>query len=333
MPTPVAVAPATAPVVAVKAPVPTNGAVKPTPAAMKPPAGAQAPPVAPEGGAGEDPVVWEGKVDGKQVQITKSKAERFLSKGAFAEKVTQEAKEAIRKTQQMRAEFEASETRRKESAKKDIDAFLKEHGIDPDEYAKTKLERKVEEGKLTKEQRDALELKAENQRLKDERQKADETRQAEQRKQLTAGLQQRIENELVAAVKRAGMSANDETFYAVYESFREAFELGVLPLDGAGLPPQYADRIVEDAQAKIESTQTKLRESVLKLKGQPLLDFMGKEAVDAVLAARLEQIRSARGITPSASRAPAPTQQRKPSAYITPAEAEAQIKKLRDGGA
>lgn len=332
MPTPVAAVPA--PVAAPPKPVvPANGAAKGAPQPPAPPgrpdpkAGAQA---APEVDA--DPIIWEGKVDGQLRRVKKSEADRYLSKGAYADKATQEAKEAIKAARAAQARLEATEKARVEKAKADLDAHLRELGVDPDEYAKSKLERKVAEGRMTQAERDKLALEDENKRLKAEQAKKDEERAAERQKALTTHLQRRVEHELGAAAKRAGLTPDSELFFAVYQSFEEAYELGLLPIDANGLQPHHADRIVEDAQARLDGAQKSLRENALKLKGPALLDFVGKEAVDAIVAARLEQIREAKGIAAKPPAAPPPAPAQKPSQYVSPAEFESRMKKLGGRG-
>lgn len=326
MPAPVAVAPP--PAAAPTTPVaPPNGAPPPAPAAQAKPKNG-APPAAPPV---EDPVIWEGKVDGEVTQIRRSQADRLLSKSMFADKTTQAAKEAIKRVQKAEADLRSRDESLRARAKSDTDAVLKELGIDPDLYAKSKLERKVEEGKMTQEQRDALVLKEENRRLKEEQENFGKQQKEEQAKQLTAQLQKRIENELSAAAKRAGLATDPELFYAVYQSFQEAYDLGLLPMDAGGLTPAIADRLVEDAKARLDSVQTSLRENALKLKGKALLDFIGPEAVQNILDARLEGIRAKRGMPQQqngAGGAPPPATNQGPKTYISTAEADAAMREL-----
>lgn len=331
--------PAPAPILAAPVPInpptPAAPAGPPVPPAVKPPAPAEAAkpaaaakpaePVAPP------EVKHKVKVDGEIIEMTQAEIERWASKGRFSDKATQQAKEAIKRAQQVEKEMRARDEAIRANAKADTDAFLKEHGIDPDEYAKTKLERKVEEGKMTAEQRRAAELERENKQLKADQEKQALERKSEQAKELTNQLQRRIETELSNAAKRAGMPMNDETFYAVYESFREAYDLGLLPVDINGLQSHQADRIVEEAQSRLEGVQGRIRENVLKLSGQALEDFIGKEVADKIMANRLELIRARRGVStnPAAPAAPAQPQVRK--SYLSPAEADLELKKLTGG--
>lgn len=326
MPAPVA-AVAPTPVAAPKtAPTPANGVSKGVPQSPVKPApapGAQA-----EGVSAEQ--TYKIKVDGQVVEMTIAEMERYASKGRYADKATQEAKEAIKRAKQAAADYEAREKARIEKAKTDTDAWLKEHGIDPLEYAKSKLQQKVEEGKMTPEQKRAAELEMENKRLKQAQEEAALQAKKQQAEQLQQHLQKRIETELVNAAKRAGMSLGDDAFYAIYKSFEDAFELGLLPLDAQGLTPHMADRIVEDAMGRIEGEQKNTRTQVLKLKGQALEDFLGKEAADHIVSNRLELIRAAKGLPAGRPGAPAPTQTpaKTPAKYLSPAEADEQLKRL-----
>lgn len=330
MPAPVAVtAPAAAPKPA--APPLANGAAKGAPQAPpKPPPTGAAPPETP---VAEAPKI-KVKVDGEVVEMTQAELEKYASKGRFSDKATQEAKEAIRRATAVAKQFEERERLVKERAKTDTDAVLRELGIDPDEYAKAKLEKKVAEGRMTQEQRELAAERARAKQLEEQLAQENKKREAEKNQQRANQLQRRIENELVAAAKRANMSLGDESFYAIYESFREAFELGLLPTDGDGLLPHHADRIVEDAMGRLDGAQKGIRENALKLKGPALLEFIGKEAVDNIIAARLEQIRAARGqpARPQGGTPPPAPAQPRPNTYLTPAEAEAQLKKLTRGG-
>lgn len=326
MPTPVAVAappPAAAPA--------TNPVATPSGAGKAAPGKANTPPAGgtpPAETAGAPEAKFKIKVDGQVIEMTQAELERYASKGKYSDKATQEAKEAIRKAKEIAAKLEADAASAKERAKTHTDEWMKEHGLDPDEWAARRLEKKVELGKMTAEQRDAENLKAENARLKAEQEKSVAERKAEQDKQVTSQLQKRIENELVNAAKRAGFSVNDETFFSVYESFRDAYELGLLPVDANGLLPHHADRIIEDAQAKLDGALKSIRDSALKLKGDALLDFIGKDAVQAIVDARLAQIRTARGVaatTTATKAAPAP---KAPRTYISPAELDANVKKM-----
>lgn len=317
-----------APAPAVPAPAATsvvNGAAK-TIAPVVGKDGAVTPVVAPE-------QTYDIKVNGQLKKMTMAELERYASKGGYADQVTQKAREAIRDAVKARDDYAAKESARLERAKKDTDAFLKEHGIDPDEFARQRLNKRIEDGKMTPEQREAAELKAENQRLKDEHARAEQARKVEAEKAQTTALQRNIEKTLKDAAARVGIEAGDESFYAIYESFREAFELGLLPQDG--LQPHHADRIVEDAQARIEGSQKSLEKAVLAgLKGDRLLTRLGPEVVKAVLEARIEQIRGGKGGAVNAPPAPktaAPVV--KPSSYLTPAQADEQMKKLLASGA
>lgn len=316
VPAPAPVAPA-APSVAAKAP---------SPLAAKP--GAVAPAAAP---AGAPEAFLELVIDGEKRSMTRAEVERYASKGGFADKVTQKAREAIKDALKAKADYESKETARKTRAKSDTEAFLKEHGIDPDEFARQRLDKKIDEGRMTAEQREAAQLKAENQRLKGEQAKLEAAREAERQTSQVRALQSNIEKTLADSAKRAGIEPGDESFFAIYESFRDMYELGLLPTDG--LQPHHADRIIEDAQSRIEGTQKALEKAVLSgLAGPRLLNRLGPEVVKAVLAARLTQLRGDDGVPKPVAAAHAPnTPQPKPSGYMTVAEADAQVKKLMNG--
>ena len=334
MPAPVATAaPAAAPA------APTNGAAKgapqqpvakPVTPVTKPGAPAQA---ASEGDA--DPIIWEGKVNGQSRQVRKSEADRYLSKGAHADATTQAAKEAIRAAQKAQQEYEARERARQERAKTNTDEVLRELGIDPDEFARSRLEKRVAEGKMTPEEKRAAEAEARAKELENKLAEQSKREESERQQQLASQLEKNIQGQLMASVKRAGMETGPDTLYALHQTMDEMMGLGLLPMDGVGLPAHVADQIVEDARARISEAQSRLEKAVLAgLKGEALKARLGGVVYKEVLAHALEEVRSRRpgyvkpvnGAPAPAPAAPAP----RPTGYIKPAQFDAKIHELKE---
>jgi hypothetical protein len=293
-------------------------ATPPAPAPKTAPVAAKAEPgTAPEAEKPEESI--EITVDGAKRRVSAKEAEKLLGKSAYADKVISQAKEALRASQAQ----EAERIKRREAIKTDKaarDAFLKEHGIEPEAYAREILEAKVAEGRMTPEQRQAAELAAENTRIKAELETR--TRAETEQKQVAAAqqLQKQVESELSAAAQRAGIEPGSESFFAIYEALQEAYDLG-LPWD--------PERIIEVAKENMDGAASKLEAAVLKgLKGDALLKRLGEPVVKEVVAARWAQIQAAK----NGGGAPAPLRTQKAPAkqspYITVAEAREQVKKL-----
>lgn len=264
--------------------------------------------------------------------MSQAELERWASKSKFADKTTQTAREAIKRAQQVAAEAQAHRDALKEMAKTDRDAVFRELGIDPDEYARARLEQKVREGQMTPAEREAAAKDAENKRLKAELDKRAKADQDQQQQSLVNNLQRRIESELSAAAKRAGIEPGDESFLAIYESFKEAHELGLLPVDPMGLQPHHADRIIEDAVERMNGAQSRLEKAVLAgLKGKPLLNRLGPAVVKAVLEARLEEIRGGQVAPGSAPIPKGAAPAAKPNGYLSPREFDEKMKQRGHG--
>ena len=240
------------------------------------------------------PQTYKIKVDGQEVEMTQADLERYASKGKFADKAIQQARELAKAAQQRQQEYDARESQRREAAKKDPDAWLKEHGIDTEEYARTKLERRVAEGKMTPEERRAADAEARAKSLEEQLAARAAKEEAEQSKQFESKLERDIQGSLMGAVKRAGMETSPDTLFALHEAMEDMNRLRLLPTEG-GLPPHIADRIVEDAQARIDEQRGRLEKAMLGgLKGAALKARLGDAVYKEVLAHALEEVRSRR---------------------------------------
>lgn len=308
------------------APQTTAQPTKPV-APVKPGAPAQA---APEGDA--DPIIWEGKVNGVMQQVRKSQADRYLSKGANADAATQQAKEMIRRAQKAEQEFQAREAKRLEAAKSDTAAFLKEHGIDPAEFARKVLEQRVAEGKMTPEERRAAEAEARAKELEAKLTAQQQEQEVQRLQQQTAQLERNIQSQLMSAVKRANLATGPDTLYTLHQTMDEMMSLGLLPMDGSGLPAHVADQIVEESKAKLEAAQSNLEKAVLSgLKGDALEARLGPVVFKEVLAHALEKVRRNRpGYKPPVPGAPAPAAPPppRPNGYTKLSDFDAKVREI-----
>lgn len=272
MPAPIAATPANTatPVVTAKPVAP----VAPRPAA--PVATAPAP-------AADDGI--ELTIKGATKKYTRDEIQKLAGKSAYADQLLRQTKEALAERAKEKEEREREKMTASERAKADTDAWLREHGVDPDEYARGKLSKKISEQEMTPEQRAIAERDAEIARLK----KESDARTAAEKKtkdaQAQKAIQQQMENSLADAAERAGFAKGDaDAFFAIYEAVKEFHRLG-LPFD--------ADRIVDTARENIDSSFDRLRQSVSKgLKGKALVDKLGEDVVKEVLRYRAELLRN-----------------------------------------
>lgn len=308
-------------------PVPGAAPAAPIPvanqAAPKTPAPNQNPnPVAAPEAVKPPEATFEVVIDGQKQVLTEAQVKKLASKSGYADRTVRQAKEALKRIKEAETERHAQ----LEAARGNPGELLRLHGIDPDEFARAVLTQKIEEGKLSPEQRRIAELEAaqaESQRKLEEHQAKQDS---EQQQVLVGQLQQQMENELFQAAERAGMPRDADSFYAIYAAVQEAHDLG-LPWD--------PDRIMEVAQASIDTGFQRLETATLKsLKGEALLKRLGSAVVEEVLKARVEQIRGKKAFgtkqaaNDNTERARVPT---KPSEYISPTEAEARMRKLASG--
>lgn len=315
------------PAAAPAAPAPAVPAV-PTTAAPKAPAPA---PGAPPAAAPEQ--FFEVKVDGQPKKYTRAEAEKLLSKAGYADKVIQQSKEAIRAAQEAKTKAEQSAAERLQRAKERTEDFLREHGIDPDEFARQRLEKKVEEGKLTPDQKRALEAERKAQELADKLAAQEKEREAEGIKARTTQIQRHIETTLAQAAKRAGIEPGDTSFAAIHAALKEAWDLGLLPEDGM-IAPHHADVIVDEAKANIEGQFGRLEKAVLNgLTGEALLKRVGDKVALEVSKALVARVRGSGSATAPAPGAPPPAPppppaEPQPTGYLSEAEVDKKLRKL-----
>lgn len=265
---------------------------------------------------------FEVKVGGEMKKYSRTEAERLLSRRGFDEQTLSKAKQAMAEAAQLREERERERQAAKERAKQDTDAWMLEHGIDPDAYARSKLEKKLAEHQKTPEQREKEAAEARAKAAEDKLKAVEEEKKSARQAEAQRHVQRQMENQLAEAAERAGMPKDGDSFFAIYEAVKEWHRLG-LPWD--------AERIVETAKENIDGGFKRLEQSVLKgLKGQALEDRLGKSVVDELIKHRIEKARNgtgapARGAT-SATQAPArgsPSPQ-----YMSPQELQAKYRGL-----
>lgn len=301
----------------VPAPV-ARTATTPKPATPQPP---------PNGATGpETPVEqhFELKVDGEVRKLTRAQLERFASKGAFADKLMRQAKEALLATQKKAAEQAAADALWDDDAR--LEAELEKRGK-LDAIARRRLEKKVEEARLTPEQREAYEAKTRATELEGKLKSIEEQQQARARDERYRQVSQQTENELMAAADRLKFDRSPESFHALHGVLQEWVEIGLLGEEP--MTAWQAEQALQLAQEKLDGGRNDLRSRIIAAQdGAALYELLGKEA-----CAKLNryQLDLARG-TATKPPAPAVTTATQPPAqaskYLTPEEARAKLRMI-----
>ena len=191
----------------------------------------------------------------------------------------------------------------------------------PDDYARERLERKLREQQMSPEAREAETQKQRADRLEKEVEASKAEKREATVKQHAQQIQARMVADLEGAAAKVGLPKDVDGFAALHEVTQEYLGLGL---------PWNPERIAEEAKAKVEASEAKFHQRVLKgLKGAELLKYMGPEAVAEVKAHLVAEYRKTRtpygGTKPSLPPAPAP----KADTYLTPAQADAEMRALR----
>lgn len=286
------------PIVAPVAPAaPTNGAAPTTAATAAPVAEAEP--------------TFEVTVDGKPQKLTRKQIEKYAGKGAFADKAIRQASEALKTT---KAEREAREAL-KEKLKTDKAArreWLKEHGIETEEFAREVLQEKLSEinkEEMTPEEKRAAKAEAERDEARKE---ADGFREEKKKAALAEATKRnsaKMEDSLLESCTKIGLKHSPDTLIALEPVVKEFAETG-LPFD--------PDVIAETAKANVDESFARLaRDVAAGLKGAALVERLGPEVVKEVLRYRTEVHRNGGPPKPGAPPTPKPAA---PDSTITPEE-------------
>jgi len=98
-----------------------------------------------------------------------------------------------------------------ERIKSDPRGLLKEHGIDPEEFAEMTMAEKIEALKMSDEERRFKEIEEENKRYKAKEEKEKQERETQAKQARHAQIQQSFDKEIAEAWKESGLPTN--TFY------------------------------------------------------------------------------------------------------------------------
>lgn len=297
-----------------------------TPAASPAPAAAPAAPAAPQNGtapaAAKPTPAPEPKylltVDGAEREVTRSEAQKLLGKAAFADKLIQQAKDALKKTAEARAKASQEEPELDDEAK--LEEWLTKRGAKQevlDRLARRRLEQRVKTEELTPEQREAAAIKAENERLKKEGAERAEADKKAKQAAAESHLQRQMESQLKDAAEKAGMVGDIDSFDCLRAVVREWVELE-MPWDPA--------RIVETAAERLNGATAKLqKEGLGRMDGKALHEFLGKDALKKLNEYQVQLVRG--GGRPAPARA-APTHSESVAESVSPQTLE---QKYRSG--
>ncbi len=262
-----------------------------------------------------EPRYIEVVVDGQPQKYTEAEAKKLLSKVGYSDKMTREAKSALKQIQEARA----ADAKAKELAKTDKAAFLKAHGIDPEAFAREVLEAKIREQGLTPEQK-AFAEQEQNLKTREQKVKEFEAAKAQEREnQLANEMQQDMMDQLAAAAQALDFKIDPASFISIEKIVTEMSEINM---------PWDAERVIEMAREEIDGHFAKLETAVLSgLTGPALLKRVGPKVADAVVKARVEEIRARRGQPPSTQPVPV-VKAEKPSDYLSPKQFDEKMKKM-----
>lgn len=264
-------------------------------------------------------------VDGKPALLTRKQIEKYAGKGAYADKVIQQAKEALAAAKKADAERAERESIWDDEEK--LAAELERRGK-LDLLARRRLEQKMAEAEMTPEQRAIAERDAKIKALEDAQKKTEEERSQQRINENAKRIQAHMESELASAAERVGLTRDEDGFYAVYETMKEFRDLGLL--DPKTFSSADAERICESAKERIDGGFKRLESAVLKgLKGKALYDRLGKSVVDELNRYQIELIRgggpkTSEGIRTINPGAPAS----KPEEYLSLDQARAKVREL-----
>lgn len=284
----------------------------------------EAKPVAPNGKAVVPEEFWEYTGEGGETRkLSKSEAQKRLSKAEYADKIIKQGAEALKASKAEREALAKEREEEKRLAKENRREFLKKYGIDEDEAAHEVLQRKLREQEMSPAERQAAEYKAkldEHEKQASERTKKEEAAQVEQQ---ALQLRELMIGELQKACVAAGWGPNvdGERFVVIQQLVQDHFDAG-MPVDA-----HFGTRIVEAAKERLDASHQRLEKAVLSgLKGQALIDRLGPAIVKEVLAHEVERIRGKRAVPAARTELPAKT---KGDSYITEAEFKEQVRNLR----
>lgn len=250
------------------------------------------------------------KVNGKLKELTRDDLIRKAQMADASQEKWAKSAERTKRVQTLLGALQDPDPDRQEAA-------LRELGMDPDKLAERRLTRRVQDAQLTPEQRRIAELEAQIQNEARSAKERDAQREQEQREALDKAEWGRLEAEYTAEIDRASKAGElaglkpAEVLYHMADAAEMNLEFGMQ------LTPT---QLLQEAKGKITDMRESLRSQVLgSLQGDQLLDFMGVDVVNRVLAAARDRYKRGQAQPPQKPAQIAPSAPEKPQ-FVRPSD-------------
>lgn len=208
-------------------------------------------------------------VDGKPVRLTKAQRALHFQKGLAADKRLKEAADARKKSEDFQKLLET-----------DFEAAVRQAGHDPEKLYAAQLERKAKQELMTDEQRRFAQLEQERDAAKADAEKVRKEQTKAKQDALDEANFGRLRTEIVASAERLKLDETPDVLEGICDIAMEFLEYGVeLTTD------QAAQEYIRREREHVETKDKKLT-SILS--GKKLLEYLGKETLAKIDAARKE---------------------------------------------
>jgi len=227
-------------------------------------------------------------------------------------------------------ESKAEASRLRELAKTDPDAFMREAGQDPVEYARRRALELAKLEAMDEREREAYELRQENQRIKAEYEEWQKQQQDQQVQQQRQALKQKNVQFFQAALEAGSLAQTHETLFLLAETQELALREGLPLSDPKELAAATEKRLVRQTQAVYSGLAKEAAKDPRSPAAKALISRLGPDVVRAVLAASIADFESKQTFdtpAPVAHTPPAPSAPK----GITEDEAERMLRELRAG--
>lgn len=263
----------------------------PAPAAAKPTTPAESPAKPPASG-GEKFMV---KVNGRLREMTREEVIREAQKSTASRENFEKSAQLTRKNQALLKALADPDPDRQDEA-------LRQLGVDPDRIAERRLAVRAQQAQMTPEQKRIAELEAEVERRESEAKTAAERAEQERLEAMGREVWEKTEQEYRAELDRAikagelGGMKPAEALYLMADAALMNLEYGI------ELP---ASELIAEAKTKATEARTELQQKLVSgLQGEALLDFLGADAVNAVVRAAVAKYKAGQPIQPLDKPAP-----------------------------
>lgn len=228
---------------------------------------------------------YEFKINGKNEvrEFTPEEETRWLQKGLAADASFQEV---AKQRKQIEAFIAAGKNG------DDLGEIAKRlWGVDLDEYAEKKLAEKFQRSTMTDEEKERLDLKAENEKYKKQFERLESDNKSAAQKQYEEKIWAETDRDVLKALNDSGLERNRESLHLIADVAESALAQGI-ELTPAQMVAEARERATSFAKG-----------TLFKLAGVQLLDALGTDVVNKVLQAELAR---RRGSVANPVQAPAP---------------------------